>query len=88
MGFHSQTFQHLSLFLSLYVHTDKPAKPKRRGDQTPEKSVTPEPSIQGVSDESNQIIGGVLSREDVESLAVNFDELQKVAILIVIPGLK
>ena len=41
--------------------------------------MTPEPSVQGVCDESNQVLsGGVLSREDIESLAVNLDELQKV----------
>ena len=56
-------------------------KQKRKGDQTPDKAATPVPSSAGVTDENghvNQIITNVLSGEDIDSLAVNIDELQKV----------
>ena len=57
-------------------------KPKRRGDVTPEKSMTPVPSVVGVSDEgqSNQPVASVLSKEDIQSLAINVDDLKKVNI--------
>ena len=61
---------------------DKTGKPKRKGDQTPDKVATPVPSSAGVVDDSgqgNQPITNVLSGEDIDSLAVNMEELQKVS---------
>ena len=61
---------------------DKAGKPKRKGDQTPDKAATPVPSSAGVVDENgpgNQAISNVLSGEDIESLAVSIEELQKVS---------
>ena len=66
---------------SLFILLDKAGKPKRRGDQTPEKVATPVPSSAGVLDENgqtNQTVTNVLSGEDIDSLAVNIEELQKV----------
>ncbi|XP_028402373.1 MYCBP-associated protein-like [Dendronephthya gigantea] len=60
--------------------TDKSVKAKKKGDQTPEKVPTPVPSSAGVADEAgqgNQAINNVLSGEDIDSLAVNIEELQK-----------
>ena len=65
----------------LFILLDKAGKPKRRGDQTPEKAATPVPSSAGVLDENgqtNQTVTNVLSGEDIDSLAVNIEELQKV----------
>ena len=66
---------------SLFILLDKAGKPKRRGDQTPEKVAMPVPSSAGVVDENgqtNQTVTNVLSGEDIDSLAVNIEELQKV----------
>ena len=60
---------------------DKAGKPKKKGDQTPDKVATPVPSSVGVVDENgqtNQAVTNVLSGEDIDSLAVNIEELQKV----------
>lgn len=60
---------------------DKPGKQKKKDDQTPDKAATPVPSSAGVADDAghpNTIITNVLSGEDIDSLAVNIEELQKV----------
>jgi hypothetical protein len=62
--------------------SDKAGKPKRKGEQTPDKVATPVPSSAGVVDENapgNQTITNVLSGEDIDSLAVSIEELQKVS---------
>ena len=71
--------------IEMILHfVDKSAKPKKRGDQTPEKAATPVPSSAGLADErgqGNQAINNVLSGEDIDSLAVNIEELQKVSFI-------
>ena len=45
--------------------------------------MTPVPSVVGVSDESqsNQPVASVLSKEDIQSLAINVEDLKKVNIV-------
>ena len=65
-----------------YNFLDKAGKPKKKGDQTPDKVATPVPSSVGVADENgpgNQTITNILSGEDIDSLAVSIEELQKVS---------
>ena len=74
-----QLFCFLMCLCTLYV-PDKSAKSKKRDGGTPDKMSSPVGSAVHIPDElcTGPSVGKVITGDDIDSLAINLDELKKV----------